>query len=128
MDQVTLTRTLHGRTTVVAPGVLDAERSARGTHVASRLVFSDESTFSEEGTVVFGRSDALRFRSLGTGTLSRAPGGGVRHGTSVLEVAGGAGRYVRARGRITSNFVLAPDGAITDEQVLVLFIEGEEKS
>ncbi|HEX4747221.1 MAG TPA: hypothetical protein VFU99_10105 [Gaiellaceae bacterium] len=127
MDQVTVTRTLRGRTTLVGPGVLDAERSSRGTHVASRLVFTDESTFSEEGTIDFGRGDALRFRSLGTGTLDRAPDGEVRHGASVLEVADGAGRYAGARGRITSNFVLGPDGAITDEQVLVLFIQGEEK-
>ena len=128
MNQVTFTRTLRGRTTQVGPGVLDAERSSRGTRVASRLVFSDESTFSEEGTIDFGRGDALRFRSLGTGTLERTPGGDARHGASVLEVAEGAGRYAGARGRITSNFVLASDGAITDEQVLVLFIAGEERS
>jgi len=125
---VTFTRTLRGRTAMVGPGVLDVERSARGTRVASRLVFSDESTFSEEGTIDFGRGDALRFHSLGAGRLETAPGGDMRHGASVLEVAEGAGRYVGARGRITSNFVLSPDGAITDEQVLVLFIEGKEKS
>ena len=126
MDQVTITHRLHGRTTVVGPGVLDAELSARGAHVSSRIVFSDESTFSEERSVDFGRGNALRFRSIGSGRLERAPGGDVRHGASVLEVAAGLGRYAGARGRITSNFVLAPDGAITDEQVVVLFIEGEE--
>jgi hypothetical protein len=45
----------------------------------------------------------------------------------VLEIDGGAGRYARATGRITSNFVLSPDGEITDEQVVVLFIDREEK-
>ncbi len=29
-------------------------------------------------------------------------------------------------GRITSNFVVSSDGEVTDEQVVVLFIEGEE--
>lgn len=122
---MTFKRTLRGRTTTVAPGVLDAERSGRGTHVASRLAFTDESTFSEEGTIDFGRGDALRFKSVGAGTLERASRGDVRHGASVLEVTEGAGRYAGASGRITSNFVLSPDGAITDEQVVVLFIDRE---
>lgn len=126
MDRVTFKRTLRGQTTPVAPGVLEAERAGRGAHVASRLVFSNESAFSEEGTIDFGRGNAIRFRSVSAGSLERAPRGDVRHGTSVLEVAEGAGRYAGARGRITSNFVLAPDGAITDELVLVLFIDGEE--
>jgi DNA repair protein RadA/Sms len=60
------------------------------------------------------------------GRLDDAPGGEIRHGASVLEVAEGRGRYAGARGRITSNFVLSPDGEITDEQVLVLFIQREE--
>jgi hypothetical protein len=127
MDQMRFTRRLRGRTTVVGPGVLDAELFARGTHVASRLVFSDESTFSEEGTIDFGRGDALRFRSLGHGTLAPAPDGSVRQGASVLEIDGGDGRYAGARGRITSNFVLSANGEITDEQVAVLFIDREEK-
>lgn len=127
MDQVRFTRRLRGRTTVVGPGVLDAELFARGTHVASRLVFSDESTFSEEGTIDFGGGDELRFRSLDDGRLEEAPGGEIRHGASVLEVAEGRGRYAGARGRITSNFVLSADGEITDEQVAVLFIYREEK-
>jgi hypothetical protein len=127
MDQVTFTRRLRGHMTVVGPGVLDAELSTRGARMASRLVFSDEATFREEGTIDFGNGNAVRFSSFETGRLEPAPDGSVRHGTSVLDVDGGDGRYAGARGRITSNFVLAPDGAITDEQVVVLFIEGEEK-
>ena len=127
MDPVRFTRRLRGHTTVVGPGVLDAELFARGTHVASRLVFSDESTFSEEGTIDFGHGDALRFRSLGQGTLTPVPDGSVRQGASVLEVDGGEGRYTGARGRITSNFVLSASGEITDEQVAVLFIDNDKE-
>ena len=123
MDPVRFTRRLRGRTTIVGPGVLDAELFARGTQVASRLVFSDEATFSEEGTIDLGHGDVLRFRSLGQGTLAQAPDGSVRQGASVLEVDGGEGRYTGARGRITSNFVLSANGEITDEQVAVLFID-----
>lgn len=127
MDPVRFTTRLRGQTTIVGPGIVDAELFARGTHVASRLVFSDESTFSEEGTIDFGHGDAIRFRSLGHGKLAQAPDGSVRQGASVLEIDGGDGRYTGARGRITSNFVLSANGEITDEQVAVLFIDKEEK-
>jgi hypothetical protein len=113
--------------TVVAPGVIDAELRARGARVATRLVFSDETTFREEGTIDLGRGDSLRFRSLGQGTLEQAPDGSVRHGASVLEIRGGGGRYTGARGRITSNFVVLPEGEITDEQVVSVFIDKEGK-
>ena len=127
MDPVRFTKRLRGHTTIVGPGIVDAELFARGTHVASRLVFSDESTFSEEGTIEFGHGDALRFRSLGQGTLAEAPDGSVRQGASVLEIDGGEGRYTGACGRITSNFVLSAKGEITDEQVAVLFIDNDKE-
>ena len=113
--------------TVVAPGVVDAELHARGARVATRLVFTDETTFREEGTIDLGRGDSLRFRSLGEGTLEHAPDGSVRHGASVLEIHGGSGRYAGAHGRITSNFVLLRQGEITDEQVVSVFIDNEEE-
>jgi hypothetical protein len=113
--------------TEVRPGVLDAELRARGARIATRLVFSDESTFEESGTIDLGHGNALRFRSLERGHLERSPDGRSRHGTSVLSVVEGAGRYAGATGRITSNFVLSPNGEVTDEQVVVLFIEREEE-
>ena len=38
----------------------------------------------------------------------------------------GVGPLSGARGRITSNFVVTADGALTDEQVVVLFIHRQE--
>lgn len=108
--------------TMVRPGVLDAELSARRTRVATRLEFSDETTFRESGTIDFGNGDALRVDSL-EGRLEQTADGRSRHGTSVLGVVEGTGRYAGATGRITSNFVLSPDGEVTDEQVVVLFID-----
>jgi hypothetical protein len=127
MQQVTLTRRLHGRMTAVRPGVLDADLSGRGIRVATRLVFSDEETFRETGTMDLGHGDAIRFRSLESGSLEPSTDCLPRHGTSVLEIAGGLGRFADASGRITSNFVLSPDGEVTDEQVVVMFIDKEEK-
>lgn len=112
--------------TAVRPGVLEAELTARRTRVVTRLVFSDETTFRESGTIELGGVHALRYASLASGRLESPTGGRLRHGTSVLSIVGGAGRYAGARGRITSNFVLSPDGEVTDEQVVVLFIDREE--
>jgi len=126
MQQVTFTRRLKGRMTVVRPGVLDADLSTRGTRVTTQLVFSDETTFRESGTIDLGGGSGLRFDSLESGTLERSGDGRLRHGTSVLGVVEGMGRYAGASGRITSNFVLSPDGEVTDEQVVVLFIDREE--
>jgi hypothetical protein len=127
MQQVTLTRHLRGRVTTVRPGVLDAELQARGTRVTSRLEFSDERTFRHSGTIDLGSGDSIRLHSLEDGTLETCADGRLRHGTSVLAVVGGSGRYASASGRITSNFVLSPSGEITDEQVVVLFIDTEEE-
>lgn len=112
---------------MVRPGVLDADLRARGARVAARLELVDERTFSGSGTIDLGHGDAIRFRSLGHGTLEPAGDGRHRHGTSILGVVEGLGRYAGARGRITSNFVLSPDGVLEDEQVVVLFIEQEEE-
>jgi hypothetical protein len=125
MEQVTLKRRLRGRVTMVRPGVLDATLHARGARVATRLEFSDEHTFRGSGTIDLGSGDAIRFRSLEDGTLEPAGDGRHRHGTSILGVVEGFGRFAGARGRITSNFVLSPDGAVADEQVVVIFIDGK---
>jgi hypothetical protein len=125
MQQVTFSRRLRGRMTVVAPGVLDAELTARRTRVRSRFVFADEVLFREEGSIELGAGNVLRFRSREPGRLYPQPGG-MRLGAAILDVEGGQGRYAGAAGRITSNFVLSPDGALRDEQVAVIFIETKE--
>jgi hypothetical protein len=127
MQQVTFSRRLRGRTTLVAPGILDVELTARRTRVTGRLVFTDEVTFREEGAIELGSGDVLRFRSLQPGRLERAATGGFRLGAAVLDVEGGQGRYAGAKGRITSNFVLSADGGVKDEQVAVIFIDQKEE-
>jgi hypothetical protein len=127
MQQVTFSRRLRGRMTAVGPGVLDVELTARRTRVTSRLVFADEVTFREEGSIELGAGNVLRFRSLEPGRLERPEATGVRLGAAILDVEGGLGRYANAKGRITSNFVLAPDGGLRDEQVAVVFIDEKEE-
>lgn len=127
MQQVTFSRRLRGRMTVVAPGILDAELTARRTRVRSRLVFADEVTFREEGSIELGAGNVIRFRTLESARLEQPEADGVRLGAAVLDIEDGQGRYAGAKGRITSNFVLWPDGGIRDEQVAVIFIDREEE-
>ena len=136
-ERITYRQRLRGRLTAVGPGVAEVELAApdetplgsRPTF-ASQLVFRTTRSFREEGTIAFGDSEpALRFATLGRGDLAEPAGGGARHGTAVLEVWG-VGPLSGLSGRITSNFVVGADGNLTDEQVVLLFIdrEGEERS
>jgi len=118
--------------TPVGPGLVDVELVVTGAspfgsnaRLSSTVEFADERRFSETGTISGGDVELLRVSTLGTGVLTDAPAPGLRHGTAVLEVEG-VGRFAGARGRITSNFVVSDDGEVTDEQVVVLFMTGEE--
>lgn len=129
MQQITYAQRLEGRFIPIGPGLADVELIAAdetplggGAVLASQLAFATEQSFREEGTITFENGTALRFRTLGRGELTRSPAGGLRHGTAVLAVEG-LGALSGTRGRITSNFLVADDGAVTDEQVVVLFID-----
>jgi hypothetical protein len=129
MRQIVYTQRLGGRLTAVAPGVLDASLAgvAEPASVDAQLTFSDERRFQLAGEIRFAGDGALRYRSLGRGWLDRSPAPGLRHGTAVLEVYGGSGRFDGARGRITSNFVVSDDGEITDHQLGVVFVAAPPK-
>lgn len=124
MHQLVYTQQLGGRLTAVGPGRLDAALAAVGDRVSvdAQLAFLDEHSFRLEGEVRFTGKDRLRFRSLGTGRLDPSPEPGLRHGTTVLDVCDGSGRFAGARGRITSNFVVSDDGEITDHHLGVVFV------
>jgi hypothetical protein len=129
MRQIVYTHHLGGRLTAVAPGVLDASLAAveEPATVEAQLSFADASSFRLTGEIRFAGDDGLRFRTLGSGRLDPAPQLGLRHGTAVLEVYGGSGRFDGARGRITSNFVVSEDGEVTDHQLGVVFVESQPK-
>jgi hypothetical protein len=131
MKQLTYTQRLRGHLTTVGPGLLDAELIAvdetplgATVRLASQLTFADERTFGEQGTLDLGTGGVLRIRTLGPGILTPGPLPGIRHGTAVLE-AEGSGRLAGTRGRITSNFLVGDGGEVTDEQVVVVFIDEE---
>jgi hypothetical protein len=120
---------LGGRLTAVAPGVLAASLadSAEPATVDAELSFADERSFRLTGELRLEGEGTLRFRTLGTGRLDPTPEPGLRHGTAVLEICGGTGRFDGAHGRITSNFVVSDNGEITDHQLGVVFVAARPK-
>jgi hypothetical protein len=129
MKQIVYSQRLGGRLTAVAPGVLAAslKDSAQPATVDGQLSFADERSFQLTGEVRLEAEGTLRFRSLETGRLDPTPEPGLRHGTAVLEICGGTGRFHGAHGRITSNFVVSDDGEITDHQLGVVFVAARPK-
>jgi hypothetical protein len=75
----------------------------------------------EAGVLSFGPDAAITFRARGV--LGKSPDPHVRHGTAVLEVTGGRGRLAGARGFVTSNFLLADTGELTDHHLGLIFVD-----
>jgi hypothetical protein len=124
MRRVVYSHRLGGRLTAVAAGVLEVALASvsEPATVEAHLTLADEHTFRMSGEIRFDDEGSLRFQTLGRGRLDRSPEPGLRHGTVMLEICGGAGRFHGARGRITSNFVVTDDGEISDHQLGVVFV------
>jgi hypothetical protein len=124
-----------GYSTALSPGVLTARASAPGGELTRnggeallerRLTFLSETSFEEAGTISFGEGSALRFRSVGLGTVGPSPQAGLRQGTAAWIVDGGSGLFAGAAGRIVSNFLIAEDGELTDHQLALVFLDKKE--
>lgn len=121
MEPVVFSIALTGRAVQVEPGQLWAETAAADWPAACRrrIELWDDGTVVESGELSFGHDDGITFRARGS--LGSSPDPALRHGTAVLEVTGGRGRLVGARGYVTSNFLLADGGSLTDHDLGVLF-------
>jgi len=93
-----------------------------GARLESELLFADDGSFREQGTLSFASGNGIRFRTLGTGQLTASPDPEIRYGTVTWELDGGSGRFDRACGRITSNFTVAADGAVEDAHAGLVFL------
>jgi hypothetical protein len=91
-------------------------------HLECRLTFLDYTRFDEVGTISFGNGNALRFRSIGEGTIAPSSDPHLRQGTAAWDIDGGAGVFADASGRIVSNFLLSDTGDLTDHQLGVVFL------
>jgi hypothetical protein len=114
-----------GEAVTLAGGRLWAEtRAAAGIEQAlcrRDLEIREDGSLVEAGVLSFGSDTALTFSARGA--LAMSPTAGLRHGTAVLEITGGSGRLAGARGFVTSNFLLADTGELTDHQLGLLFLE-----
>lgn len=142
---ITFSMHFQGTSVLLSPGVLTARATApsgalvtridtagvRGdfeqvegeeAHLECRLTFLDEERFEEVGTISFGNGNALRFRTIGPGTIERSATHGLRQGSATWVIDGGAGVFADSSGRVVSNFLLSDTGEITDHQVAVVFL------
>jgi len=90
-----------------------------------QLELWDDGSLVQSGELDFGTGDSVTFRARGA--LGASPDPHYRHGTAILEVTGGRGRLAGARGYVTSNFLLADDGDLTDHHLGLLFLEQPAK-
>jgi hypothetical protein len=150
MRHVAFSMQFRGHSTRLSPGVLTAKATAPSAaliteidddgvharlerrdgaeaHLECRLTFLDDNRFEEVGTISFGNGHALRFRSAGEGVLGDCAEPGFRHGAAAWQIDGGAGAFEGASGRIVSNFLLSDTGDLTDHQLGLLFLPGDER-
>ena len=110
---------------VLGPGGVTAavEPVAGETAVLeSRVERDPDGTFVEDGTITYGAAGSVTFDTVGRGHVGPAPDGRGSHGVVMWRITGGDGRFAGARGLITSNFTVTPDGLVTDDHVTRLYL------
>jgi hypothetical protein len=111
--------------TVFRSGDVQATIELEGDAVAileSEVQVTGEATFVESGTISYGDAGRIAFRTVGQGVTGPSAVTGLRHGAVIWEVTQGEGRLAGARGLITSNFTVGPDGRVTDNHFVRLFL------
>ena len=131
MRRLSYAMRLAGCLTPLSAGVLRRVETELpdGASLESELLFADENTFREQGTLSFGPGSEFDFKTLGTGQLTESVDPDVRLGTVTWELDVGRGRFAHATGRITSNFIVGVGGEVEDAHVgLVFLCDGEESA
>jgi len=111
--------------TVFRGGEVRASVELEGDGVAvleSEVQVTGKGTFVESGTISYGDAGQVTFRTVGQGVTGPSAIAGLRHGAVIWEVTRGEGRLAGARGFITSNFTVGPDGQVTDNHFVRLFL------
>jgi hypothetical protein len=112
------------RTVIGAGGIQAAlEPSSDGQATfESQVVVNTDGSFDENGTIAYGSLGSVTFKTLGKGYISPSGIEGLQRGGVLWEVSGGGGQLAGATGVITSNFTVAADGKVVDNQFAVLFL------
>jgi hypothetical protein len=125
-------QTLHAKTTatnqtfrtVIGAGGVQATLETLDNGQAtfeSQVVVNADGSFDENGTITYGSLGSVTFKTLGKGYISPSGIDGLQRGGVLWEVARGTGQFASATGVITSNFTVAADGKVVDNQFAVLF-------
>ncbi|MCC6316019.1 MAG: hypothetical protein IT337_18630 [Thermomicrobiales bacterium] len=112
-------------TSVVSPEGLTGDYQPVGGGEAtfeSEVVFTGETCFLESGSIAFGAGNTLRFSTVGQGYLGPAVDPRLKHGVVAWRVDGGEGQFAGASGLIASNFTVAGDLSVVDNQCGVVFV------
>jgi len=112
------------RTVIGAGGIQAALETPGGGQATfeSRVVVNADGSFDENGTITYGSLAAVEFKTLGKGYISPSGIEGLQRGGVLWEVTRGTGQFTGATGVITSNFTVAADGKVVDNQFAVLFL------
>ena len=90
----------------------------------SEIRAAGQNAFTETGTITFGEEGhSLHFSTVGQGALGPSADPTLSAGAVLWKVEGGDGQFDGATGYITSNFLVAPDGEVTDHQLGVIFLK-----
>jgi len=135
MQLIAFSLEFRGYSTALSPGVLTARGTAPANALSDggeallerRMTFMSETSFEDAGTISFGNGSALRFRSVGLGSLGPSARPDLRQGTAAWIVDGGAGAFAGASGRIVSNFLVSEAGELTDHQLGLVFLADTSK-
>ena len=112
------------RATFGPSGVQAALEPSGGEAAAfeSDVEMPGDGAFLESGTIMYGLSGSVRFKTVGHGILGPSPNKDLQRGAVTWEVVSGHGTLAGATGLITSNFTVGAHGDVVDNQFAVLFM------
>jgi hypothetical protein len=111
--------------TVLKPDGVEAGIQPAGGETAtfeSEVEIVADGGFVESGSIGYGAAGKVTFKTVGRGVLGPSPVPGLQRGTVMWEVTGGEGRFRGAQGLITSNFTVGPNGEVTDDHFVRLYL------
>jgi len=98
------------------------QRTGDEAVLEAEVTIVDEGTFTETGTIRYGRAGGITFATLGQGVVLPGDTPGVRRGAVMWKVTGGDGRFAGAHGIVTSNFAVSPEGEVVDNHYARIFL------
>ena len=112
------------RTVLAAGGITGSVETLPGDSAVlqSTVERFPDGSFTEDGTITYGRAGSVTFQTVGRGTVAPAPVEGWTSGAVMWSVIAGTGRFGGARGLITSNFTVSARGEVIDHHVARLYL------